>query len=181
VTGDTLRLFFALWPTAAVRMDLGSAAAALPLAAPARRVPAVNHHLTVAFIGEVAATRLDALRAIGRAVRAPRCEISLDCYEYWPKPECIVALARTVPPALQSLWDELHGALAAAGFALRAKKLRPHVTLVRHCSAAPAWPPLAPIEWPADALCLVRSETQADIPVYTVLDTWPLLDKPPSH
>lgn len=175
----SLRLFFALWPAAAVRMDLGSAAAALPLAAPARRVPAVNYHLTVAFIGEVPALQYESLRDIGRGVHAGRCEISLDSYEYWPKPECVVALARRVPPALQSLWDELHAALAAAGFGLRAKQLRPHVTLVRHCLAQPAWPALAPILWPADALCLVRSDTRAAAAVYTVLDRWPLLDKPP--
>jgi 2'-5' RNA ligase len=52
------------------------------------------------------------------------------------------------------------------------------VTLARHCRDAPPLPPLAPIDWPADALCLVRSETAATAPVYTVVDTWPLLDKP---
>ena len=181
MTADSLRLFFALWPAAAVRMDLGSAAAALVIPPPARRVPAVNYHLTVAFVGEVPVTRLAALQSIGRAVRAARCTIALDRYEYWPKPECVVALARATPPELQALWEELHAALAAAGFDLRVKQLRPHVTLVRHCAAQPAWPPLSPIEWPAQALCLVRSETHAEGPVYTVLDTWPLLDKRPPH
>jgi len=178
MSDERLRLFFALWPAAAVRMDLGAAAAALALESPARRVAAVNFHLTVAFVGDVPAAALASLRQIGQSVRAARCGVRLDCYEYWPKPECVVALARTVPVALQTLRDELHAALADAGFELRPKGLRPHVTLARHCRAQPALPPLAPIDWPADALCLLRSETDAAAPVYTVLDTWPLLDKP---
>jgi 2'-5' RNA ligase len=159
-------------------MDLGAAAAALPLEPPARRVPAVNFHLTVAFIGDVPASALAAVRRVGAAARAVRCGVRLDSYEYWPKPECVVALARSVPAPLQALWDGLHAALASAGFALRPKSLRPHVTLARQCRSQPALPPLAPIDWPADALCLVRSETGGAAPVYTVLDTWPLLDKP---
>ena len=181
MTADGLRLFFALWPAASVRMDLGAAAAAVPLSPPARRVPAVNFHLTIAFVGDVAAGALPALQRIGAAAKAPRCSVRLDGYEYWPKPECVVALAGTVPVPLQALWDDLHRALAGAGFALRVKALRPHVTLARHCRTAPALPSLAPIDWPADALSLVRSETDAGAPVYTVLDTWSLLDIAPPH
>ena len=113
-------------------------AAALPLEPPARRVPAVNFHLTVAFIGDVPASALAAVRRVGAAARAVRCGVLLDSYEYWPKPECVVALARSVPAPLQALWDGLHAALASAGFALRPKSLRPHVTLARQCRSQPA-------------------------------------------
>ena len=119
-----------------------------------------------------------ALRAAGAAVRCPTFEVTFDAYEYWPKPEVVVAAARSIPPALQALWADLHQALAGDGFELRVKKLRPHVTLAHRVAEAPQLPPLRPFTWPARELCLVRSDTGATQPVYTVVDTWSLLDKP---
>jgi 2'-5' RNA ligase len=174
---DGVRLFFALWPAAPVRSDLAAAGAALPLAAPARLVPRENFHLTIAFVGMVPAPALERVRRIGQRLRASACTIEFDTYEYWAKPEVVVAAARTISPPLQVLWVDLHRALAADGFELRAKQLRPHVTLLRHVRQAPQLPDLRPFVWRARDLCLYRSETGGDQPVYTVLDTWPLLDE----
>jgi RNA 2',3'-cyclic 3'-phosphodiesterase len=172
------RLFFALWPPAAARARLAASGAALALAAPAYAVREEKYHLTVAFVGEVAAEGEDRLRRIGRALRASGFPITCDAYEYWPKPEVLVAAARTVPPALQDLWDDLHRALAADDFKMRVKRLRPHVTLAKRVAADPALPVFEPFTWLASDLRLVRSENAADRSVYTVVDTWSLLDKP---
>ena len=173
-----VRLFFALWPGPEARAKLVVAAAALRLAAPAHAVREEMYHLTVAFVGEVPADGEDRVRRIGRELRAPGFPITCDAYEYWPKPEVVVAAARTIPAALQVLWDDLHRALAADGFGMRIKRLRPHVTLAKRVAADPALPAFEPFTWRASDLRLVRSETGADRSVYTVVDTWSLLDKP---
>jgi 2'-5' RNA ligase len=176
--GNSVRLFFALWPGEAVRTAVAGAAAAMPLASTARVVPRGNYHLTIAFVGEVPAGSLERARRIGGASRGSAFEIVFDAYEYWPKPEVVVAAARSIPPALQVLWADLHQALAGDGFELRVKKLRPHVTLAHRVAEAPQLPSLRPFTWPARELCLLRSDTGATRPVYTVVDTWSLLDKP---
>jgi 2'-5' RNA ligase len=89
-----------------------------------------------------------------------------------------VAAARSIPAALQAMWDDLHRALGADGFQLRVKRLRPHVTLAHRVAADPQLPLFQPFTWSARDFCLVRSDAGADQPVYTVVDTWPLLDKP---
>ncbi len=172
------RLFFALWPPAAARARLAASAAALALAAPAHAVREEKVHLTLAFVGEIPAGSEDRLRRIGRALRAPGFPITCDAYEYWPKPQVVVAAARIIPPELQGLWDDVHRALAADGFQMRVKRLRPHVTLAKRVAADPALPVFEPCTWRASDLRLVRSETAADRSVYTVVDTWSLLDKP---
>jgi 2'-5' RNA ligase len=177
MSGGT-RLFFALWPPAAARARLAAQAAALALAAPAFPVREEKYHLTVAFVGEVPAPGEDRLRRIGGALRTQGFPITCDAYEYWPKPQVVVAAARTIPPALQGLWDDVHRALAADGFKMRVKRLRPHVTLAKRVTADPALPVFEPFTWLASDLRLLRSETAADRSVYTVVDTWSLLDKP---
>ena len=157
---------------------MAAAGAALSIAAPARPVGLENFHLTIAFVGAVPAGSAERVRRIGRALKAPACELHFNAYEYWPKPEVLVAAASVIPPALQSLWDDLHRALATAGFELRVKRLRPHVTLIHRVAAEPKLPVFTPFSWLARDLCLVRSETDADQSLYTVVDTWSLLDKP---
>lgn len=173
------RLFFALWPSDGERERMVAAAARLALGEPARRVVPEEYHLTVAFIGQVAAARIEAVRNIGAATAAARFALRFDAYEYWPKPEVVVAAARSVPPALERLWRDLHARLAADGFALDPKRLRPHVTLARGVRDAPALPAIPECRWDALALCLVRSAHGRGVPAYTVVDRWSLLDETP--
>lgn len=172
------RWFFALWPSSAVRDALATAAGALQLPPGSHLASRENFHLSVAFVGALSAAALERVRRIGAAVRAAPLTIALDTYEYWPKPEVVVIVARSVPPPLQLLWSGLHARLAADGFGLRVKDLRPHVTLARQVAPPPQWPPLQPLSWSAHELCLVCGETLDDGSVYTVVDRWSLLDKP---
>ncbi len=176
----TQRLFYALWPTAAERERTARAAAGLPIADGARLVPPQNYHLTIAFVGDVPAAQVERLRKVGGAQACARFALSFDAYEYWPKPEVVVAAARATPAGLDALWRELHDELARAGFVLEPKRLRPHVTLARRVAAAPSLPALPAFAWKAAALCLVRSQTEAAAAVYTVVDHWPLLDETPN-
>jgi 2'-5' RNA ligase len=173
----SVRCFFAVWPDAAARRRIAAAAAVVEGGAGARLVPPENYHLTVAFVGEIAAAQLAVLRQVGRELRATAFTPTFDAYEYWPKPEVVVAAAREIPAALSGLWQRLHRDLNGHGLALAPKRLRPHVTLARKVTQAPVWPAMSPVEWSAREFSLVRSDSAEAGPAYTVVDTWPLLDE----
>jgi RNA 2',3'-cyclic 3'-phosphodiesterase len=167
-----LRLFFALWPDAAATTRLESVAAQLDVKSPGRLVHSRNYHVTLAFIGEVAASRLAVLQQIGRSLQAPRCVIAFGSLEYWPVSRVVVAVAENIPPGLLSLWTQLHDALELPRTLLRA-----HVTLARKVAQAPVLQAMSPVTSRATSFCLVRSETGGSESAYTVVDTWPLLDE----
>ena len=179
-----MRLFYALWPDVRVRKHLARAAAALRLAGDARRVPHDNFHVTLAFIGEVAASQLPALQRIGGTQRAPQCAITFDGYEYWSEPQVVAAVVRESPAALIELSSALHRALSLSGAPARVERppqpLRAHVTLARKVAQAPVLQALSPIQWNVHSYSLVSSDTRGAHSIYTVVDTWPLLyEQPP--
>jgi 2'-5' RNA ligase len=169
-------MFFALWPDAAVRALIADAAAALRLSGAARQVPPENYHLTLAFVGEVQSSSLAVLQQIGRSQREPACTISLDACERWRESRVVVAVARQTPTALTLLSTRLRAALQDR---LAEPPLRAHVTLARKVAQAPVLQAMSAIQWHAKAFSLVNSDTRSAHAVYTVVDTWPLLDETP--
>jgi 2'-5' RNA ligase len=176
-----LRLFFALWPDADTRQSIADAAAALRLTEGARPVPQQNYHLTLAFVGEVASSRVAVLQQIGHGQRAAGCTIAIDAYEYWPEPQVVAAVARQPPTALVELWMRLRRDLLLHQAALKLDRLQPslraHVTLARKVTQAPVMQAMSPFDWSPRSFSLVRSDTGAAHSIYTVVDTWPLLDE----
>jgi 2'-5' RNA ligase len=169
-------MFFALWPDAGVRALIADAAAALRLRSAARPVPPENYHLTLAFVGEVPSSSLAVLQQIGRSQREPACTISLDAYEHWRESRVVVAVARETPTALTLLSTRLRAALQDRQ---AEPPLRSHVTLARKVAQAPVLQAMSVIQWHAKAFSLVSSDTHGPHAVYTVVDTWPLLDETP--
>jgi RNA 2',3'-cyclic 3'-phosphodiesterase len=167
-----LRLFFALWQDVDAATRLARVAAPLTLKSPGRLVDAKNYHVTLAFIGEVAESKLAVLQQVGGSLKAPRCTIALDSLQFWPQSRVVVASAQETPPRLLSLWAQLHEATGV----LRAQ-LRAHVTLARKVAQPPVMQAMSPILWRATSFSLVRSETGGAQSAYTVVDTWPLLDE----
>jgi 2'-5' RNA ligase len=176
-----LRVFFALWPDAQMREHIAQATSVLRLESGARRVPADNYHLTLAFIGEVGDSFVAVLRQIGCELRASACKVTLDAIEYWPQSRVVVAAARENPAALLDLWSLLHRELAHHPAVLphmpTVGSLRAHVTLARKVSQAPVPQAMSPLTWSARSFSLVRSARDGARSVYTVVDTWPLLDE----
>jgi 2'-5' RNA ligase len=173
-------LFFAAFPSLQVRERIESAAAALSLPANARRVSAENYHMTIAFAGEVSREQAAALRAharvIGAALRHPPFEVRFDTYEYWQNSGVVVAAARECPQDLLELhravragFDDLELPTDPAGF-------RAHVTLARNITQAPVLKAMSELPWTIRDFQLVRSARSAEGSVYTVVDSWPLLD-----
>jgi len=177
-----MRLFFALWPDAETRARAEKAAGALLLSPAARLVPRESFHVTLAFLGEANAAQLEILRRIGSAQQARGCTLRFDIHAYWPQPLAAVAIARKTPAALSELRMRLHRDLASEpslNLDTREWPWRPHVTLARKVAQAPVPQAMSPFSWRARHFSLIRSDTSAAHSVYTVVDTWPLLDKRP--
>jgi 2'-5' RNA ligase len=182
-----VRLFFALWPDADTKARIAHVADALHLTGDARPVARENYHVTLAFVGEVPQSKLAVLQQIGRDQHATGCTFQLDTYEYWPESRVVVAAARQTPAALLGLWTRLHAELTLRHAALNFGRLHPppplrvHVTLARKVVQAPVLQAMSPFHWSARSFSLVRSDTGRAHSVYTVVDTWQLLDECPKQ
>ncbi len=172
-----MRLFFAACPDTETRERIAAAADALKLTAASPQVPPENHHMTLAFVGDVPASRVALLLEIGAMQRAHGFSVRFDVYEYWPKAGAIVAAAREFPTSLQRLWRQLHADLAQHHLALNPPGLRPHITLARKVLQAPVLQAMSAFLWKVQSFSLMHSNTAGAQPIYTVIDTWPLLDE----
>lgn len=150
------RLFTAIWPSPEVNEALHRVQRACNWPAAARTTRAERLHLTLHFIGNVDASRLEEL---GTALAVPYepFEMSFDRFEVWRGG--IAALVASRPPAgLLALHARLAAALRDAGLPVEERPYRPHVTLARQARGALGPPAMEPIVWQAtEGYALVRT------------------------
>jgi 2'-5' RNA ligase len=175
-TGARLRLFFAAMPDPVARERIATASRSLSLEPGARRVPRENYHMTLAFVGDVAASKLPVLLNVGAAQKERAFSVTFEALEYWPKSGVIVAAARLIPAEFQRLWRQLQHEPAGHALALESERLCPHVTLARKVSQPPVLQAMSAFDWCVRDFCLMRSDTSGVQSAYTVVDTWSLLD-----
>jgi 2'-5' RNA ligase len=174
VAGARARLFFALWPDAAVGQALGALARELARVCSGRAVPAANVHLTLAFLGELERERLAPLAALARTVRGEPFALELNRLDYWRHNRIVWAGTETCPAPLAALAAELGAGLRGLGIAIEERPYVPHITLVRDARRAPP-PGRAPgIRWPVRAFALVESVPRGHARAYEVLESWRL-------
>jgi RNA 2',3'-cyclic 3'-phosphodiesterase len=174
-----MRLFYALLPDDLTRRRLSEATDRLTTANHGRLVAPRNIHITLAFIGEVSELDLNLCREMGATLGLRRCAIDLELIEYWSKPRAIVFCARKNPYGLATQTSQLRTAVAQQVHPRRDEKpWRAHVTLARKVAQAPVLTAMSPVTWVSHSFCLMSSRTDGDDSVYTVVDSWPLLDKP---
>ncbi|HOW48477.1 MAG TPA: RNA 2',3'-cyclic phosphodiesterase [Rubrivivax sp.] len=149
------RLFLALWPGARVRAALARRRDRFSWPTGAAPVPDERLHLTLHFIGEVAAARVPALADALRAP-APRFELVLDSVAVW-RGGLAVLRPSTLPDELLALHAALGAALHAAGLPVETRPFRPHVTLARRAAGAAHAGAAPPVHWPVAGYALVRS------------------------
>jgi 2'-5' RNA ligase len=172
-----MRLFFALTPEALAAASFASLQSRL---APSQgqRVAPENLHLTLAFVGEIHESRIGEVRALGAAQRAYRFALATDGLEYWAQSGVWVAVCHDVCCELADLAASLQQAVAPLRTAARDETVwRAHVTLARKVSQPPVFEAMSRIEWTARAFSLFKSERIGARSAYTVVDSWPLLDK----
>jgi 2'-5' RNA ligase len=164
------RLFFALWPDDASRRALAIEAQRLAPRCGGYPLPAENMHITLAFLGSVDASRLEALVDLTRAWPALQGERTLDRLGHFPKPRIVWAGSQAPSAALLALDAELWQALSHHGFTAPQRDFTPHVSLVRQADRAAPEPRLAaPLRWRFDHLALVESQLGDDGSRYRTL------------
>jgi 2'-5' RNA ligase len=165
-----MRLFFAAWPPPATAAALHRWADELAGTIGGRATRAENLHVTLAFLGTVAADLLPhaleaARRVTGRAHRLP-----IELARYHRGSRIVWAEPKELPPALAALVEGLTHALTEAGFALERRRFAAHVTLIRNAQKPPKLPPLPKIDWPIDEFVLVRSTPSEEGSHYEIVD-----------
>ncbi|MBS7455623.1 RNA 2',3'-cyclic phosphodiesterase [Coralloluteibacterium stylophorae] len=179
-TGDTHRLFFALWPDEAVRAALAERAAALRAQNRdrARWVGAHRYHMTLHFLGDRPALDEPVLARASEAVAAldiGAFDLAIDragsfgnrSVPWW------LGCART-PPALGALHGALGEALLRAGVRLyEPRRLVPHITIARDAQRRLEDLPIPPLVWRVDRFVLIHSVLGA-ASEYRVVGDWPL-------
>ena len=168
------RLFFALWPTDAVRARL--AAEVQAHAALGRPIAARNLHVTAVFLGAVPEERVDLVRAAAKLTLVGKFIVHLDRVQFWRRSQLICLMAERAPPELLSIVEGLRIGLRQRGFQLRDDRdtFRPHVTLVRDVARGPAAFGVAPLQWPVESFALVESKVGQRGSEYSVLEEWRL-------
>lgn len=181
------RLFFAIWPPAALRPPLTALVRDTLAGQRARLVPVENLHITLAFLGTVEAARRDCYEQAADRVSAAAFTIDLDRLGYWSRKRLLWVGAEC--DALQALVTDLQVALLACGYPPVSRPFHIHLTLARHVprnplrgntgrtpslSSGEKAQPIEPLPWPVLEFTLVASETRPDGPRYTLLRRWAL-------
>jgi len=172
---ETRRLFFALWPSEAVRARLHQRMQALGIRG--RAVSVSNLHLTLVFLGACAdETRAAAIAAAARVTFAP-FRLTLDRLGYFARARVLWLGPDRTPCPLQALVTALRGELAAAGVIeegqdKQTKAFRAHVTLARKAAPPAELGLVEPVEWPVCAFELMESVPSPRGVSYRVLAGW---------
>jgi 2'-5' RNA ligase len=172
----TRRLFFALWPSNADRQALAAATQAPIEAAQGRAVALANLHVTLAFLGDVAAARLGELADLGREVAAcwkgpTPIALSFERLACWRRPQILCVLERAPGESAALLAGALKSAALAAGFAPDLKPFRAHVTVARKVVQLRSAAAIETVTWESAAFALVESRSGAAGPLYSVLES----------
>src|SRR5438067_11107194 len=151
-------------------------------------------HVTLAFLGQQPAERLDLLCSIGAEAAASSRAGMLELGEpgsFGPRsaPRVLwIGLAGDLG-ALAALQSRLAAGLAQAGFEVEARAFRPHITLARRRESArggapSAWPPPRAFsrdtEFPMQQLTLFESRLSPRGPTYIQLAEFNLSPRTPS-
>lgn len=172
------RLFFALWPTPSLRMQMAQIASMLA-GQRGRPVPIENLHLTLAFLGNLPPVVRTCAESSVATDRLSGFTVVFDRLGYWAR-SSIVWLAPTVePPGLSALVDALRRVAFGCGLRTDTRPYRAHLTLMRRAHRAPRVRSIPPLAWPVTDFCLVESRLGAEAARYSVVRKWDLANPAP--
>ena len=173
---EARRLFFALWPGAALQAEMAATAERIARTRDigGRSTAAERLHLTLLFLGEVPPDAEKRLLAAAGRIAAPPFDLTLDQAGCFFRSKAFWLGPRTVPRKLTELASALHAAMAGVGLAPDRKELVPHVTCRRDIRHVIRPVPVDPVVWPAREFVLVHSAAGQ----YHVVSQWPLQTAP---
>lgn len=136
-TGGGIRTFVCIEVPASIRARIESLQRRLRQSdVPISWVKPANIHLTIKFLGDVAASRIDDVRgAVERACRGvPPFAITVEgagCFPSARSPRVLWVGLSPMPDELRQLHSNIEAALEQEGFAREAKRFSPHLTMAR--------------------------------------------------
>ncbi|MFA9461934.1 RNA 2',3'-cyclic phosphodiesterase [Thiohalorhabdus methylotrophus] len=168
------RLFFALWPPPGLQRALAERAREALDGRRARRVPAENLHVTLAFLGEVDARTRECAEEAAGSLELPSFTLAIDRLGLWARRGLLWAGPSRAPEALPALAAELGRSLEPCGLERDRRPFRAHLTLARKAAGQPPRQAMDPLEWRVDRFVLVASQLGPGGSAYTLLREWPL-------
>lgn len=170
----TRRLFFALWPTDAVRQSIAETFSQLPAPVKGRVMPPRNLHITLNFVGAVTDEVKDCMHVTAGSIDAHRFEFSLDRLGTFPKAKIFWMGCHKVPAEFFQLNRVLGDALEHCGYKRESRVYVPHVTLLKKCVATESDQCVFSIPWSVETFALVESTTDKHGVKYQVIEEYSL-------
>ena len=172
--GKRHRLFFALWPDDALRLQLNKLNNKIGRHVRGRKMRTENLHITLAFIGGVDESTCDCLQQMASAIHLPPFQLTLDRLGHFPKPRVIWLGSNETPEPLQSLVNAVKRGLLECGLEPETRPFHTHLTLMRKVPKNIILDELEALEWSISDFCLVESHTLPEGAEYRVLKRWSL-------
>ncbi len=164
------RLFFALWPDASIRKQCVKIMQGLDNGR-GRTVNPNNLHVTLVFLGHVAAEKELLLKQEAGLICIPRISICFNQISFWKKPGILCLTASEVNQELIVLVDQLTSIAVKLAIRLDDQPFNPHVTLFRKVNGITPCE-FDTIDWQSSSFCLVESNSQLNNVEYRVLECW---------
>jgi len=154
------RLFLGLWPDADVRHQLADHVGQWTWPAGCVQYQPEDWHVTLHFIGQVAADQVDELCSYVDMPQQP-FELVLDQPRLWSQGLAVLC-GSVVPEPLRELHDQLGQVLRGLGLPVDARPCLPPVTLARRAEGALAPSACTPVRWGVRSYALVVSTRETD-------------------
>jgi len=166
------RLFFALWPSPAIRDQLYAEALACRTQHGGRVMQKATLHMTLLFLGDVPRSDIPELvRQVDRVQCAP-FSFHLEALKCWRHNRIAYMSPAGRVTELHQLAEQLREAAAAAQVSFDGRAFTPHVTLLRKLEKSFDAISVELPEWRVSGFSLIESMLQAEGARYQDLHSW---------
>ena len=164
------RCFLACWPDQHLSHELKNLADRMREQSGGRVTPQQNIHITLAFLGDLIPTQLQAVETCCPSL-PDVFTLTLDRIGYWRNKGIIWAGARNPDPGFIDFIEGLRYVLRRTGFRIDRRAFVPHLTLLRKAYKRPRLT-LASRHWIIGEYQLVASGLSAEGSRYSTLKRW---------
>jgi 2'-5' RNA ligase len=168
------RLFFALWPSDAIRqkiIELDELLSDPRL----KKVATKNLHVTLVFLGLLDEKQEKYIIEAANNLSASPINMQFDQLTFWQQKRGILSLTSTSQPeSLLILVKNLQDRVIEKGVEIEQRPYTAHITLARNLKQLPEIK-VEPISWHSDNFVLVHSVSTKHGVDYQIINSWPLL------
>lgn len=169
---EKVRIFFALWPSSALRRKLHALSLQYWEQCGGRAMRAETLHLTLLFLGVVRRSRADVLRRQIDALEFAPFSFRLQRIAGWNHNRIAYAAPTEASAPLCYLAARLRILADGAGIAFDRRDFTPHVTLLRNLTQPVVTQPVLLPEWHVEDFALVESLSDERGARYRNLQVW---------